>query len=85
MREIKFRSTGLLDKNGTEIYEGDIVNSPRWIGVFGKRDAIGVVVYSFDREGYRLKVKESIMPIDQFYKSDIEVIGNIHENPELLQ
>jgi len=72
---------GLKDKNGKEIYEGDIVKChiPR----FG--DLIGVVVM----HGYcwAIKVGDAILNFSYFGQDlkNIEVIGNIYENPELLE
>lgn len=61
--------TGLLDKNGKEIYEGDVVQ-------FG---CIGVVKYSEDR--YYVECEDSQMRVSKHS----EVIGNIYQNPELLK
>lgn len=73
--------TGLKDKNGKEIYEGDIV----YIKAFSPEKNI----IRFNRGGFCL---EPITGIESSFWSDIkyaedersEVIGNIYENPELL-
>lgn len=74
--------TGLKDKNGKEIYEGDVVKGYWWEN--GERHRhIGKVVYgsaSFKAVG----VKQYKGMADEL-NSVYEVIGNIHENPELLK
>ena len=77
---------GLKDSAGKEIYEGDILRYlPPWRWVDTKR--IGVVV--FQDYGFRVKneyVTDSLFNIA--VNSDgarFEVIGNIHDNPELLR
>ena len=78
--------TGLLDKNGVEIYEGDIVigEPPRYVN-----KNIGVVSYygcAFHWEGKKSNREKWFDTItSDFEKADIEVIGNIHQNPELLE
>ncbi len=71
--------TGLKDKNGKEIYEGDIVRIPcyKWEGNHYEARQMEVEWhysgYKFNRTGCAV-----------FWK-DCEVIGTIHENPELLE
>lgn len=71
------QSTGLKDINGTEIYEGDIVEN--------EYDEIYVVKW-FDA-GFHLEEKYN-GGFDYFelhFGDNKEVIGNIYENPELLE
>jgi hypothetical protein len=65
--------TGLKDCNGKEIYEGDICNQ-----VFSDKAFTGFVTFEPTR-GYTLSNKEPL------WIHNIEIVGNIHENPELLK
>lgn len=84
------RFTELLDKNGKEIYEGDIVKDKNGLVdkvVFGK------IGYDFEFNGLTGFALSEWKPDDMdFYVLDwgfnfkeLEVIGSIHNNPELLE
>jgi hypothetical protein len=74
---ILMQYTGLHDKNGKEIYEGDVVKA--WIdfgpGGEGERTFI-VSITPFGTNIQEWNYKEQMLP---------EVIGNIYENPELVE
>lgn len=73
--------TGLKDKNDKEIYEGDIVKCAN--------DSQGVFVWSQKMGMWRIDTTQTIdgwaHPIEGFDSDSLEIIGNIHENPELLK
>ena len=82
-----YQFTGLTDKkrtkefpNGQEIYEGDILS--------GKNEGVpALVVWNISGAGFELKwgdKEESYGYTHRTYNA-LEVIGNIHENPELLK
>lgn len=68
--------TGLPDKNGKLIFEGDIVD---YLGEYGKIE--------YDRDDARFVVLFDGWCTDfsHLRGKDVEIIGNIHDNPELLQ
>ena len=76
--------TGLTDKNGKKIFEGDIVHCI-------SRTDMAIMVVIFEDGEFRMVLLEKYkdyIPGCGFYAIrcfDKEIIGNIHDNPELLE
>lgn len=69
--------TGLYDKNNTEIYEGDII--------LCKGKHIYSVEWVSDGFIMRGKLYGGVTSIKSFLPNEREIIGNIHDNPELVK
>lgn len=78
---VLMQSTGLFDKNGVEIFSGDVVK------VLGNEfgDDIGIV--KLESGTFCLDYKNLDTEFELLYSIDlpIEVIGNVYETPELVQ
>ena len=74
--------TGLRDKNGMEIYEGDIVEVCRWL--VSRFISVKVPIY-FINMCWSCGKGKSLFNYSTIEGVSIEVIGNIYENSELLK
>ena len=71
--------TGLTDKNGKKIFEGDILK--------GSWNTVLIVFYDDISASYRVKTPLGSEREISYYgdQNHLEIIGNIHDNPELLE
>jgi uncharacterized phage protein (TIGR01671 family) len=73
--------TGLIDINGKEIYEGDIIKYFNRVAQikYSDMDACFYLLTEYDKQSFSLchTINDS--------KKDLEIIGNIFENPELIK
>lgn len=87
--------TGLKDKNGKEIYEGDVVKMHRFIEVLGSNMGVSegeqedVGHISIEPLGLAINCDSQedsgyLLHLHGLHEESFEVIGNIYENPELL-
>ena len=95
-RYIIMQYTGLSDKNGKEIYEGDIIDDhwnnafgekihPKFLVIeFGEHETCEGDYYSSTAYGFYLKNLENNETYSLPYHQPIEVIGNIYESKSLL-
>ena len=73
--------TGLKDRKGKEIWEGDVVEYT-YETYSGENSVVGVV--SFDGEQFGLELSSQWIPIAGKDSEDFEVKGNAYENPNLI-
>lgn len=79
--------TGLKDKNGKEIYEGDILDGS-WINPMTNEMVKKLYEVSYDQGRYLAKLigYHPYGTTMLYFENKIaEIIGNIHDNPELLE
>ena len=70
--------TGLKDKNGKKIFEGDTV----W---FGDEKERGVVYFDNSCSRFAVRFDTFDAAFDHLYSNDLEIIGNVHDNPEPME
>ena len=85
---VLMQSIGLKDKNGKEIFEGDILTDGHTLGVLRNHQTLGF--YMVDEKGKENFLSDTVdiegfEEAKEFMKNSIEIIGNIYENPELLE
>lgn len=80
-------STGLKDKNGKEIFEGDIIRYNIDVVDIKRHPTLGFYTVLDGREGFfgdGMSIDDFEEDVKEFSKT-AEIIGNIYENPELLE
>ena len=70
--------TGLTDKNGVKIFEGDVLTLDGEDGFF-------VLEFQEDTARFVMSGDSIVVDFDNFWSYEVEVIGNIHDNKELLE
>lgn len=74
---VLMQCTGLKDKNGKLIYEGDICITDD--------GETAIIEWNNYNAIFGVIIEGGLYTFDNFFESDLEIIGNIYENPELLE
>ena len=81
-RETVGQFTGLTDKNGKKMCEGDIIEHHAQGNIIVNR---GVVVWDASEGRFAYQLRTMLPGFYMHNPETVEVIGNIHDNPELLE
>nr|DAT79302.1 MAG TPA: YopX protein [Caudoviricetes sp.] len=81
------QSTGLFDKNGREIFEGDIIANGPDVMCMKRHNTLGFYVEKKGRVEFIADgaVLEEFEEDAKEIADSLEIIGNVYENPELLE
>ena len=79
--------TGLLDKNENKIFEGDIVTYKRSVGNWTGQTMTTThkIVFTEEVNAFVMECGSSYIKLRKHWNYEYEVIGNVFENPDLLQ
>ena len=79
--------TGLHDKNGKEIYMGDIVTYKKSVGNWtgGTMTTTHKIIFTEEINAFVMECGISYIKLRKHWDYEYEVIGNIFENPELIK
>ena len=77
--------TGLKDKNGKWIFEGDIVRTKHYGKIIGNRNVAGYDIFKVVYVYAMFRTENKNRAYNLVDGGQYEVIGNIHDNPELLE
>ena len=81
--------TGLTDKNGNKIFDGDIIKTKKYGKIIGHSNVNGFDIFVVIYEPAMFRLENTHRAFNLVGKCgkgiDYEVIGNIHDNPELLE
>lgn len=85
---VHMQFTGLLDKNGKEIYEGDILEFETPGGTrrpyVEYQSDLAAFVLDYWKKGKQESRGDFLHEVVEGIENEVEIIGNVHENPELL-
>lgn len=74
--------TGINDKNGKKVFEGDVLKLKRHIYVIEWKNGC---LYASQKNFLKGNISARYLLIEGLVKDGAEVIGNVYENPELLE